>query len=168
MPAAVCVLHGFVQKHTRVRSSRFIAATCVDSRLMPLGTDDDPVSAAAATGSRRRQEVLAAVSDGLLALLKDFHGCGPAETSAYYEEDLVVCVFRGGFSRVEETLLASGRRKAVIDQRMAFQDTMRQRFEQVVEGATGREVLGSMSGSHQDPDMMCEIFILAQGELSEG
>jgi len=40
-----------------------------------------------------------------------------------------VCVLRGGFSRVEQTLLEGGRGTAVIEQRMAFQDLMRARFE---------------------------------------
>jgi len=30
---------------------------------------------------------------------------GPTRTKSYYEDDLVVCVLRGGFSRVEQTLL---------------------------------------------------------------
>jgi len=109
-------------------------------------------------------EVLTAISDGLVALLKEFYGRGPTETKSYYQDDLVVCVLRGGFSRVEETLLSGGRGPAVIDQRMAFQDIMRHRFEQVIEEATGREVVGFMSGNQQAPDMMCEVFILASGD----
>ena len=41
----------------------------------------------------------------------------------------------------------------------------RERFEGVVEEATGRKVVGFMSGNQQDPDMICEIFILAQYPL---
>jgi hypothetical protein len=41
----------------------------------------------------------------------------------------VVCLLRGGFSRVEQTLLEGGRGSAVIQQRMEFQDLMRERFE---------------------------------------
>jgi hypothetical protein len=37
---------------------------------------------------------------------------------------------------------------------------MRERFEHVVEGATGRRVIGFMSGNQQDPDMICEVFVL--------
>jgi uncharacterized protein YbcI len=51
-------------------------------------------------------DVLTAISDGLVALLKEFYGRGPTRAKSYYEDDLVVCVLRGGFSRVEETLLA--------------------------------------------------------------
>ena len=106
-------------------------------------------------------DVLTAISDGMVALLKEFYGRGPTRAKSYYSDDLVVCVLRGGFARVEETLLAGGRGPAVIQQRMEFQELMRQRFEEVVESATGRRVIGLMSGNHQHPDMMCEVFVLA-------
>jgi uncharacterized protein YbcI len=110
-------------------------------------------------------EELTAISDGLVALLKEYYGRGPTRAKSYYEDDLVVCVLRGGFSRVEQTLLEGGRGAAVIQQRMAFQDLMRQRFESVIEHATGRQVIGFMSGNQQHPDMMCEVFILAPTDL---
>jgi uncharacterized protein YbcI len=112
-----------------------------------------------------RGEVLTAISDGLVALLKEFYGRGPTRTKSYYEDDLVVCVLRGGFTRVEQTLLEGGRGAAVIEQRLAFQDLMRHRFEAVIETATGRRVIGFMSGNQQDPDIMCEVFILAPTDL---
>ena len=110
-------------------------------------------------------DVLTAISDGIVALLKEFYGRGPTRTKSYYEDDLVVCLLRGGFSRVEQTLLDGGRGAAVIDQRMQFQELMRDRFEAVVEQATGRRVIGFMSGNQQDPDVMCEVFVLAPTDL---
>ena len=77
----------------------------------------------------------------------------------------MVCLLRGGFTRVEKTLLEGGRSRAVIEQRMAFQEVMRERFEGVIERATGRRVIGFMSGNQQDPDMICEVFILAPSDL---
>jgi uncharacterized protein YbcI len=110
-------------------------------------------------------DVLTAISAGLVALLKEFYGRGPTRAKSYYEDDLVVCVLRGGFSRVEETLLAGGRGHAVIQQRMEFQEVMRERFAKVIEDATGKRVIGFMSGNQQDPDLMCEVFILAPTDL---
>lgn len=109
--------------------------------------------------------VRTAISDGLVALLKDFYGVGPTQAKTYYTDDLVVCLLRGGFTRVEQTLLEGGRTQAVIEQRMAFQEVMRPRFKQVVEDATGQEVVGFMSGNQQDPDMICEVFVLAPTDL---
>jgi uncharacterized protein YbcI len=114
---------------------------------------------------RTHGDVLTAISDGMVALLKEFYGRGPTRAKSYYEDDLVVCLLRGGFSRVEQTLLAGGRGSSVIQQRMEFQELMRERFESVIEHATGRQVIGFMSGNQQDPDIMCEVFILAPTDL---
>lgn len=110
-------------------------------------------------------DTLTAISDGLVSLLKEYYGRGPSQAKSYYSDDLVVCVLQGGFTRVEQTLLDGGRGAAVIQQRMAFQDLMRDRFNKVIEDATGRQVVGFMSGNQQDPDIMCEVFILAPTDL---
>jgi Na+-translocating membrane potential-generating system (MpsC) len=65
----------------------------------------------AAQPSQRQRDGAArtAISDGMVALLKDFYGVGPAQTKTYYHDDLVVCLMRGGFTRVEQTDAARGR-----------------------------------------------------------
>ena len=113
-------------------------------------------------------DTLTAISDGLVGLLKEFYGRGPTQAKSYYEDDLVVCVLRGGFTRVEQTLLDGGRGAAVIEQRMEFQQLMRDRFIEVVAQATGRRVIGFMSANQQNPDMMCEIFMLAPTDIIDG
>ena len=110
-------------------------------------------------------DVRTAISDGLVALIKEYYGRGPDRTKTYVMDDLVVCLLRGGFTRVEQTLFQAGHADDVIRQRMAFQDVMRDRFEEVVETATGRKVIGFMSGNQQDPDMICEVFVLAPTEI---
>jgi uncharacterized protein YbcI len=117
---------------------------------------------------QRNGEARTAISNGLVALLKEYYGVGPTQAKTYYHDDIVVCVMRGGFTRVEQTLLAGGRTAAVIQQRMDFQEVMRGRFSEVVEDATGRRVVGFMSGNQQEPDMMCEVFVLAPTDLLDG
>jgi uncharacterized protein YbcI len=126
---------------------------------------DAPGAASHEVTRAARGEILTAVSDGIVALFKEYYGKGPTRTKTYYEDDLVICLLRGGFTRVEETLRDAGRGHEVILQRMAFQDVMRDRFESVIEQATGRRVIGFMSGNQQDPDMLCEIFVLAPSDL---
>ncbi|HZV75002.1 MAG TPA: Na-translocating system protein MpsC family protein [Conexibacter sp.] len=126
---------------------------------------DTPPTAGHETPRGGRGEILTAVSDGIVALFKEFYGRGPTRAKTYYEDDLVVCLLRGGFTRVEETLRDAGRGHEVILQRMAFQEVMRDRFEAVIQEATGRRVIGFMSGNQQDPDMLCEIFVLAPSDL---
>lgn len=77
----------------------------------------------------------------------------------------MVCVLRGGFTRVEQTLLDGGRGPAVIQPRMEFQEIMRDRFNEVVAQATGRRVIGFMSGNQAHPDIMCEVFVLGPTDL---
>jgi len=128
--------------------------------------EPDPAQSQVASEARRRHgEELTAISDGLVALLKEFYGRGPTQAKSYYQDDLVVCILRGGFTQVEQTLLDGGRGSAVIEQRMEFQELMRERFEEVVEKATGRKVIGFMSGNQQDPDLMCEVFVLDPSDL---
>jgi hypothetical protein len=50
----------------------------------------------------------------------------------------------------QQTLFDGGRGQSVIQQRMEFQDLMRARFEAVIRDATGRRVIGFMSGNQQD------------------
>src|ERR1044072_1674751 len=110
-------------------------------------------------------DVLTAISEGMVALLKEFYGRGPTQAKTYYQDDLVVCLLRGGFTRVEQTLLDGGRGHAVIAQRMEFQEVMRERFQAVVTPATGRPVIFFMSDNQQTPDMICAVFVLSPTAL---
>ena len=115
--------------------------------------------------SIQTNDVRTAISDGLVSLLKEYYGRGPDRTKTYVNGDLVVCLQRGGFTPVEQTLLDGGHGEDVIRQRMAFQEVMRERFTLVVEEATGSKVIGFMSGNQQDPDMICEVFVLADNSV---
>ena len=55
-------------------------------------------------------EVGAAVSEGLVGLLKEFYGRGPTRAKAYYMDDAVVCLLRGGFSRSRRRCLRAAAR----------------------------------------------------------
>lgn len=102
------------------------------------------------------------ISREIVHLLKQFYGKGPERAKTIYSEDVVLVVLRGGYTAVEQTLLDSGRGAAVIEQRMAFQEAMADRFREVVERHTGRKVIAFMSGSHQEPDLIAEMFVLEQ------
>jgi uncharacterized protein YbcI len=129
-------------------------------------SEPDPIQSQMTPEAKRRHgEELTAISDGLVALLKEFYGRGPTQAKSYYQDDLVVCVLRGGYTQVEQTLRDGGRGSAVIEQRTQFQELMRERFESVIEKATGRKVIGFMSGNQQEPDLMCEVFVLHPSDL---
>ncbi|HEX8648437.1 MAG TPA: DUF2294 domain-containing protein [Thermoleophilaceae bacterium] len=114
----------------------------------------------------KRDAPLANVSRRLVQLHKEYYGKGPTKAKTYLHDDLVVVILRGGFTRVEETLLREGRGDAVIEQRMEFQEVMRERFTEVIQEELGREVVAFMSGSHQDPDLIAEVFVLDPTEMT--
>src|SRR5262245_25828 len=72
----------------------------------------------------------------------------------------LLSIFDGGFTTVEQTLIADGRAQVVEDMRRGFQAAMESRFREVVERSTGRSVLAYMSQIHTDPDLAIELFVL--------
>jgi uncharacterized protein YbcI len=119
----------------------------------------------AQTSARTHDQVITAISEGLVALLEESYGRAPTRMKSYYEDDLVVCVHNGGFSRAEQTLLDGGHGSTVIQQRIEIQQRKRDRLEAVIERATGRRVIAFMNGNQDDPEMMSEMFILAPTDL---
>jgi uncharacterized protein YbcI len=110
-------------------------------------------------------DVRANISRRMVQLHKEFYGRGPTRAKTYVNGDLVVVLMRGGFTRVEETLLREGRGDSVIQQRADFQDVMLDRFTEVVSDETGRQVVAMMSGSHQHPDLLAEVFVLEPTDI---
>jgi uncharacterized protein YbcI len=82
-------------------------------------------------------------------------------------DDTVVSILRGGFTRVEQTLLDTGEVESVYQMRRSFQQAMGDEFREVVEAATGRRVIAYMSSINVDPDLAVEIFVLEPLEESE-
>lgn len=116
---------------------------------------------------QQNHDVRRQLARGLVHLLKEFYGKGPTHSKAYLNDDTILILLRGGFTQVEETLLQGGERTAVMDQREAFQRVMRPKFEKMIYELTGRKVVAYISGNHQDPDVMSELFILDTTDLFE-
>jgi uncharacterized protein YbcI len=113
------------------------------------------------TGGRQ----LAAISDGIVKLHRDYYGKGPTQAKTYAINDTILCILKGGFTKVEETLMDDGKAEEVERLRRTFQRTMRDRFVKVVEDALpSREVIGYMSEIHSRPHVAVELFLLAPAE----
>jgi uncharacterized protein YbcI len=70
---------------------------------------------------------------------------------------------------VERTLVDNGQVESVYQMRRSFQQAMEAEFRQIVEEATGREVIAYMSSINIDPDLAVEVFILEPlEEVDEG
>jgi uncharacterized protein YbcI len=113
----------------------------------------------------RAGETCEAISRRMVQLHKELYGKGPMRAKTYYYDDVVTVLMRGGFTAVEETLFQSGRSEAVARQRSAFQGAMTSRFTEMVTEETGRPVIAFMSTSHQHPDLVAELFLLAPTDI---
>lgn len=107
-----------------------------------------------------RGETLAQISTGLVQLHSRYYGKGPTKAKTHLVDDTVVSILRGGFTRVERTLLDTGEVDSVYQMRRSFQQAMEDEFRRVVEEATGRKVIAYMSSIHVDPDLAVELFVL--------
>jgi uncharacterized protein YbcI len=107
-----------------------------------------------------RGEILAQISTGLVQLHARYYGKGPTKAKTHLVNDTVVCILKGGFTRVERTLVETGQTESVYQMRRTFQQVMEDEFRRVVEEATGRKVIAYMSTVHVDPDLAIELFVL--------
>ena len=107
-----------------------------------------------------RGKVASAISNAIVGLHREYFGRGASRARTVMGADYVVCFMEDVYTPVEKTLIEAGRFAAVQATRSAFQDTMREKFSNAVEDATGRKVIGFLSQVHVDPDLSVETFIL--------
>jgi hypothetical protein len=68
------------------------------------------------------------ISTTLVQLVKEHADRGPTKCRTYIDDDLVIVMMRGGFSRLENTLFEDGKFLDVRSTRHAFHDTIEGRF----------------------------------------
>src|SRR3954454_5286700 len=111
-------------------------------------------------GGERVGEMLAAISTRIVSLLREHYGRGPSRAKTYAMDDCVVCVMRNGFTPHEKTIVAGGDSGRVVEMRQDFQRLMEEKYRQVIESITGREVVAFLSQAHLEPDITLEVFFL--------
>jgi uncharacterized protein YbcI len=115
---------------------------------------------AAPTPPLRSDELLAAVTDAMVALHERYYHRAPVSAKTQMlGEDLLACVMGGVYTEVEKTMIELQRGPVVQETRSAFQQAMQQRFIDEVERLSGREVIAFISNSHVGPDMEIELFM---------
>jgi uncharacterized protein YbcI len=109
----------------------------------------------------RGGQLLAAISNRIVAMLREHYGRGPINAKTYVMDDMIVVVLRGsGFIPLEQTIMDSGEPERVLAMREDFQRVMADRFQHVIEELTGRNVVAFVSRGHVDPDITMEIFFI--------
>ena len=108
-------------------------------------------------------EKLAAVTNGIVKLFRDYYGRGPTKAKSYLLDDrIVVCVLEDTMTTVERTLAENGHSGQVRETRLRFQEAMAPEFMGVVTEAMGRGVVGYHSQLTVEPDIGFEFFVLEE------
>jgi uncharacterized protein YbcI len=110
-------------------------------------------------------ELRAQMQREIVKLHKEFFGRGPVNTKLYTHDDSVLVLMFNGHTPSEQTLLEGGGQRSVAQSRVDLSEAMRERFVEVVERLTGRQVVGFMSSSQQDPDLLSHVYVLKPTDL---
>jgi uncharacterized protein YbcI len=105
-------------------------------------------------------EMLSAISNSIVGLLREHYGRGPTRAKTYVLDDLVVCVMRNGFTAIERTMMKGGQQERVVELRQDFQVLMETHYRGEVERLTGRKVIAFLSQAHVEPDLTIEMFLM--------
>jgi uncharacterized protein YbcI len=123
----------------------------------------DELTGAERTGERgERGQLLACVSDAVVAIHKQFYGKGPTKARSHLAGDLLVVLLEGGFTRAEHTLSDRGYSREVQQTRLAMQSSVEDEFCAAVESILGRSVRSFMSANDPRNELQAEIFVLFQ------
>jgi uncharacterized protein YbcI len=108
-----------------------------------------------------REELLAAVTDAMIAFHERYYHRPPATAKTLLlGDDLLACVLGGVYTDVEKTMIELQRSTVVQETRNAFQTAMQDKFIAAIEHLSGRTVLAFVSNHHVGPDVEIELFIL--------
>lgn len=119
------------------------------SRLPQARADDDGIAP------------LAALSRGLVQLLRHRAGRGPTQAKAFWAgDDALLALFGGGYTKAEQTLWNQGRSDTAVAYRHAVLGALEDDMRAVVEAAVDRPVIAVMATAHHDPDVMAVVFLL--------
>lgn len=110
---------------------------------------------------------IAAISREVVVLLKSLVGRGPTKAKTYIHDDCVFLLLREGHTRGEETMFEAGGGRAVAQGRVDISETIRAPLIEVIERHTDRKVIGFMSSSQQDPDLLSLVFVFDTSPLLE-
>jgi uncharacterized protein YbcI len=122
-----------------------------------LGTHPDPPAGEPLAGGRRN----AAISNAAVRIYREYLRRGPHQARTTIAGDLVVVMLHDLLTPAERRLVDDGRAADVIRVRQTFQETMRGDLVAAVEEVTGRPVLAAMTANHIDPDLTCQVLVLA-------
>ena len=114
-----------------------------------------------ATGHARGDGRLgAAISDALVAVVRDAVGRGPERARTFIHDDVIICLLHETMTPLERTLHDEQRDDTVQEVRDVLHAALAPPAQQRVEALTGRPVLATLADHHRDPDTGVFVFLL--------
>ena len=105
-------------------------------------------------------ELLAEISNMVVAVYADYLGRGPTKARSYATDGVITCLLEDTLTRAEQSLIQSGREAAVLEVRNSLQETMREDLVKAMERLTEFRVKAMISGTQLDPDVTTQVFLL--------
>lgn len=117
--------------------------------------------------SLKVEGVAAKISREVVQLLKQNVGRGPTKARTYLHDECVLLLLREGHTMSEQTMFEGGAARSVAQGRVDISEMLRAPLMQIVEQYTGRTVVGFLSSSQQDPDLLAFLFVLENSPLAQ-
>jgi uncharacterized protein YbcI len=103
---------------------------------------------------------LASISDALVKVHKDVCGRGPTNARCFVSGNALVCLFFGGLTTAEHTLIESGDLAAVDAHRRALHQRIGGPARKVVEEQLGRRVTAMTLAVDPANELETAVFVL--------
>jgi uncharacterized protein YbcI len=105
--------------------------------------------------------MLAAISNAVVRIHKQFYGKGPTKARAHLSESALVVVLESGLMRSERTLCERGQADTVVRARLTMQRSIEPELRAVIEGQLRRPVRSLMNALDPQNELEVVICILA-------
>jgi uncharacterized protein YbcI len=118
--------------------------------------------------TQARGAMLAEISNEMVGLYKTLFGRGPTRARTNWAgPDTLLCTLEDSLTPAEKSLVELGESQRLRDVRLFFQYATEDRFRDVIERLTGREVRGFISGMDVGKDIAAELFYLAPDKSAQ-
>jgi uncharacterized protein YbcI len=117
--------------------------------------------ATASSDDSAQRALTADISEAMVRLYKDLFGRGPTRAKTEYAgADTVICSLWDTLTLGERSLLEIGQHDRARETRILFQYARSADFIDIIQGRTGRKVVGFVSGMDVENDVAAEVFYL--------
>ncbi len=115
--------------------------------------------------SDQRNRALAAISNAVVRIHKQFYGRGPRKARAHLSEGVLTVVLEGGLTRGEQTLCEHGHGDVVANTRLAIQKLIEPELRAAIEGKLQRAPRSLMCALDPHQGLEAIVCVLQPSDL---